>query len=380
MKKITVVSGGRADWGLLSPVCRALRDDPAFDLRIVATGQHAMNGGATAKVIENEGFAVGALVNMGLSADDSAAAITAAMGKGIIGFASEFEDNRPDLLLILGDRYEILGAVSAALIAKIPVAHLCGGDVTEGAMDDAIRHAMTKMSHLHFVTNEDAKLRVIQMGENPEHVHCVGNPGLDHIHDMEKMSKEEFFASIGFEAHEKNIMVTFHPVTLEENSLEQCGAMLRVLDLLDGVGIIITGSNADPEGQKITDMVKGYAENTSDACFHESLGSARYLNALRHVDAVVGNSSSGLYEAPSFGVPAVNIGSRQQGRLKAPSVIDCGAGEDEIFAAVQKAMTMPRGTGENPYGDGHAVEKIIDILKNTECSKGLCKKVFRDIK
>jgi len=238
---------------------------------------------------------------------------------------------------------------------------------------------MTKMSHLHFVSNEAALVRVIQMGENPEHVHCVGNPGLDHIHDMEEMAKDEFFDSIGFEAHEKNIMVTFHPVTLEENSLEQCGAMLKALDRLgEGVGIIITGSNADPEGQKITDMVKKYAEGKPNACFHESLGSRLYLNALRHVDAVVGNSSSGLYEAPSFGVPTVNIGSRQQGRIKALTVIDCGLSDDEIFDAVQKAFVQPRGDGENPYGDGHAAEKIIDILKGVECSKELCCKTFVD--
>ncbi len=379
MKKITVVSGGRADWGLLSPVCRVLKRDSAFNLHIVATGQHLMNGAATLKVIEKEGFEIGSLVDMGLGADDSDLAITVSLGKAIIGFASEFDNNRPDLLLVLGDRYEILGAVQAALIAKIPVAHLCGGDVTQGAMDDAIRHAITKMSHLHFVSNEDARGRVIQMGEKPEHVYCVGNSGLDHISDLEKMNREEFFNSISFKPQKQNIMVTFHPVTLEENSLKQCQAMLNALDRLGGdVGIIITGSNADPEGQKITKMVKRYAEKTLNACFHESLGSVRYLNALRHVDAVVGNSSSGLYEAPSFGVYTVNIGSRQQGRIKAPTVIDCTSSEDDILKAIQKALMQPRGTGENPYGDGHAAERIIKVLKKINCSNDMCRKTFVD--
>ncbi len=380
MVKVTVISGGRADWGLLSPVCRAIKDDPSFALRLVVTGQHLMENSTSVQAIEKEGFCVDASIDMGLGADDSCSAITAALGRAIIGFAGEIENNRPDLLLILGDRYEILGAVQAAMLAKIPVAHLCGGDVTEGAMDDAIRHAITKMSHLHFVTNEDAASRVKQLGENPEHVYCVGNTGLDHMHSMKKMSRSEFFSSISFAPREKNILVTFHPVTLEDNSIEQCQAMLNALAKLGDVGVILTGSNADPQGQEITQMVKEFADKTKHACFHESLGSERYLNALTHLDAVVGNSSSGLYEAPSFGLPTVNIGDRQKGRLQASTVINCISEEGAISNAIVKALGTPRVGDQNPYGDGHSAQRIIAILEGLDYGGGLCQKVFMDIK
>ncbi len=376
-----VISGGRADWGLLSPVCRAIKDNPLFALRLVVTGQHLMENSNSVQAIENEGFNIDAFIDMGLSADDSDFAITVALGQAIIGFAEEIELNRPDLLLVLGDRYEILGAVQAAMIAKIPVAHLCGGDVTQGAIDDAIRHAITKMSHLHFVTNEDARKRVMQLGENPEHVYCVGSTGLDHIHSMKKMTRSEFFSSISFVPREKNILVTFHPVTLEDNSIEQCQAMLKALGGVgDEVGIIVTGSNADPQGQEITQMVRSFADNNVNACFYESLGSERYLNALSHLDAVVGNSSSGLYEAPSFGLPTVNIGNRQKGRLQASTVINCISEEEAIYSAIVKALEMPRVGDKNPYGDGYSAQRIIDILKNIDYSKILCQKVFVDIK
>lgn len=378
MIKVTVISGGRADWGLLSPVCRKLSEDIAFDLRIVATGQHLMQGSTSIEAIEREGFTVAAKLDMGLSQDDSARQITKAMGRGLLAMADEFADHRPDLLLILGDRYEILGAVCAALINGIPVAHLFGGDVTEGAIDDSIRHAMTKMSHLHFVTNEDSARRVAQLGEDPEHIYNVGSTGLDHLHTMEKMSREEFFESVGLIPYEKNVMVTFHPVTVEGDSQEQCQLMLDALADHKDVGIICTGSNADPEGQAITAMVKGFAKKHENVVFHESLGSKRYLNGLRFVDAMVGNSSSGLYEAPSFGIPTVNIGDRQKGRIKAPSVIDCMP--DGIAEALDKALSTPRGENCNPYGDGHAAEKIIKILQGIKDYSTLPRKEFRDLK
>ncbi len=380
MINVTVISGGRADWGLLSPVCRALKGDTAFNLRLVVTGQHLMDGSTSTQAIETEGFEIASHIDMGLDGDDSNDAITRALARGIYGFSEELLANRPDLLLILGDRYEILGAVQAALIAKVPVAHICGGDVTEGAMDDAIRHAITKMAHVHFVANGMAKSRVEQMGESPNNVHCVGNPGLDHIHTMEKMSREAFFKSIEFAPHKKNILVTFHPVTLESNSIEQCQAMLDALEKLDeNVGIIFTGSNADPQGTKITAMVKNFSNQNEQACFHESLGSARYLNALSHIDAVVGNSSSGLYEAPSFGLLAVNIGDRQKGRLKALSVIDCLPNETDIYSAIQTALEQPRGDAQNPYGDGYSAKRIVDVLKGMDYNQDICRKTFVDI-
>lgn len=380
MIKVTVISGGRADWGLLSPVCKALQDDDAFDLRIAVTGQHLMKNENSLAAIEKEGFKVAAHIDMALDGDDSEFAITKALGRAIGGFAEEFSTHRPDLVLVLGDRYEILGAVQTALIAKIPVAHLCGGDITEGAMDDAIRHAITKMSHFHFVTNEQSGSRIAQMGEHPDHIYCVGSPGLDHIYSMNKMNRHDFFRDIEFTPRDKNILVTFHPVTMEENSIEQCQTMLDALSMLDeNTGIILTSSNADPEGRAITDMVSEFANKNKQSCFHTSLGSHRYLNALCHVDAMVGNSSSGLYEAPSFGLPTVNIGNRQKGRLKAPSVIDCPSEKDAIYAAIQKALIMPKGEGKNPYGDGHSAARILKILKNIRYTPQICQKTFIDI-
>jgi len=251
--------------------------------------------------------------------------------------------------------------------------------VTEGAVDDLLRHAITKMSHLHFVTSQDARKRVIQMGENPESVYCVGSTGLDHIHTMEKMDKDVFFESIGFRPRTKNLIMTFHPVTLETNSPDQCREMLKALECLEeDVGIILTGSNADSEGLEITARVKAFAESHENACFHQSLGTMRYLNALRHVDVVVGNSSSGLYEAPSFGIPTVNIGNREKGRLKASTVIDCPAEKDAILDAIQEALTRPRGAGENPYGDGHSAARIVEVLRSIQNPEALCRKVFVD--
>lgn len=380
MINITVFSGGRADWGLLSPVCRALEDDAMFNLRIIVTGQHLMEGSNSTQAIEDEGFEIASYIDMGLDGDDSAVAITRALARGVYGFAEELSANRPDLLIILGDRYEILGVAQAALIAKIPIAHLIGGDVTEGAIDDSIRHAITKIAQLHFVTNKESKSRIEQMGEDSYNVHCVGNPGLDHIHTMKKMSREEFFKSIEFVPHKKNILVTFHPITLDSNSIEQCQTMFDAFEMLgDDVGILLTGSNADPEGAEITAMVKKFASQNKNACFHESLGSVRYLNALSHVDAMVGNSSSGLYEAPSFGLPTVNIGDRQKGRLRAPSVIDCTSYKDEIYAALQTALGRPRGEDQNPYGDGHSAERILKILKEIDYNQEIHRKKFIDI-
>lgn len=379
MIKITVITGGRADWGLLSPVCVVLKTDPAFDLRIVATGQHLIDDEISLKAIESDGFSLGSVIDMGLGTDDDALAITEALGRCIYAIGHEFSANRPDLLLILGDRYEILGAAEAALLAKIPVAHICGGDITEGAMDDSIRHAITKLSHIHFTTNEESRSRILQMGEQPEHVHCVGNPGLDHIHSMQCMNRDEFFDSINFKPRNKSILVTFHPVTLENDSVRQCQAMLNALDKLNSdVGVIITGSNADPEGLQITQTLQNWAQGNSHACFYTSLGSQRYLNALRHVDVMVGNSSSGLYEAPSFGLPVVNIGDRQKGRLRAATVIDCPPETEAIEAALQKAFQKGRGKAENPYGDGHSAERIVRILKKIDYNSNIYKKTFKD--
>lgn len=380
--KLCAVTGSRADWGLISPVLQLLRDDPDFTLRLVATGQH-LAGGAdrTDRTIEEAGFSIGHRIEMGLSdGHDDPLALTRALGREIAGFAPVMDSEKPDFLMIAGDRYEALGAVQAALLARIPVIHMYGGDITEGAIDDLIRHAITKLSHLHFVTNKESARRVIQMGEDPARVHCVGSPALDHIHRVAHLERHDFFRKLSFAPRAITGLVTFHPVTQESDSLGQCEELLAALDSFGPeAGWILTGSNADPEGQTLTRRLQDFAKTRENVCFIYSMGTDLYLNALRHANVVVGNSSSGLYEAPSFGTPTVNIGTRQKGRLKAACVLDCPPARDAIVTAIRKALPLKDGVYENPYGDGHSAERIISHLKTLKNQNHLCKKVFYDL-
>jgi UDP-hydrolysing UDP-N-acetyl-D-glucosamine 2-epimerase len=375
---ILAVTGARSDWGLLVPVLGSIRDDRAFDLRLAVTGQHLVAGSPSLEAILADGFSIDHQIDMGIDGD-SAEAVTAAMARALAGFGALLASRRPDLLLVLGDRYETLAAVEAALVARVPVAHLCGGDVTEGAIDDAIRHAITKMAHLHFVTNADAARRVAQLGEDPGRIHTVGSPGLDRIAEIEPMSREAFFTAVGLTPRARNLLVTFHPVTLADDTDRQHQAMLDALTSLDEVGLIFTGSNADPGARAIDARTRAFVAARDNAVFFESLGSARYFSALRHVDAVVGNSSSGLYEAPSFEKPTVNIGERQTGRPRAASVIDCPPDTAAITAAIGRAFAMDCTGVSNPYGDGRAAERIVAVLKTIDDPAALLHKSFRDL-
>lgn len=377
--RVCAVTGGRADWGLLSVPLALIRDDPDFALQLVVTGQHLLPGaGGTDRVIEAEGFRIDARVDM-LLAGDSAVAVSKSMGLATIGFAEVFDRLKPDLLFVLGDRYEILAAAQAAMVARIPIAHLCGGDVTEGAMDEAIRHAISKMSHLHFVSNRDAARRVCQLGEDPAQVHCVGSPGLDRVRLTPPMARDDFFASIDFVPRARNLLVTFHPATLDEDASAACTEMLAALDALGpDLGLIFTGVNADTGGRAVAACIDGFVASHANARAYASLGAVRYFSALRHVDAVVGNSSSGLYEAPSFGIPTVNIGDRQGGRLKARSVLDCDADRQAILATLRQAFSLDCAGTVNPYGDGHSAERIVTILKALRDPRSLLKKRFFD--
>ena len=317
MKKplhVCAVSGSRADYGLLLLPMRAIQSDPAFRLSLILTGQHLVkDAGDTAAKARADGFDVAAEIDMHLDADD-AASVTHACGRVMDGMADTLARLQPDLLLVLGDRYEILCCAIAATLARIPIAHIAGGDVSEGAFDKGFRHAITKLSHLHFVTNADAEMRVHKMGES--HVHITGNPGLDLIHQIRILPRAEFFAGLQLVPGQTNLLVTFHPVTLARDSLAQFEEVLSALDTQDSAAIIITGSNADPEGRQIDARAKAFAQAKPNRVFAPSLGIERYLSALAHMDIVVGNSSSGLTEAPSFGIPTVNVGTRQEGRLK----------------------------------------------------------------
>lgn len=379
--KITAVSGGRADWGLLSVPLAALRDDPAFDVRLIVTGQHLAAGEtASLTAISVDGFTPDEHVNIGIGDDDSAAAIAQATGLAVDGIARAIARLSPDLMLLLGDRYEILAAATAALLMRVPVAHLCGGDITEGAMDDAIRHAITKLAHIHFVTNAQARDRVVQMGEDPARVHCVGSPGLDRIRLTPAMPRQALLDSVGLKPCKRLLLVTYHPVTLSDDPLEEAAEMLAALgDLGSDHGILFTGSNADPGARGIDGLIGAFVGERDNAVAVRSLGATRYFSALAHADAVVGNSSSGLYEAPSFAKPTVNIGDRQKGRLRAASVIDCAGDRESIRAAIGKAMSLDCSGVTNPYGDGHSSERIVSTLKSIGSPRALLRKRFHTL-
>lgn len=381
MRKICIVTGSRADYGLLYWLMKEIQADSDLQLQIAATGMHmSPEFGLTYKVIESDGFTIAAKVEMLLSSD-TPVGIAKSMGLGVIGFADALDRLRPDILVLLGDRYEILAAAQAAMVARIPIAHIAGGDVTEGAFDEAIRHSITKMAHLHFVTNETSARRIRQLGENPDYIFNVGNPGVDYIKRMKLLDRSELAETLDFKFKEKNLLITFHPVTLETQPAEtQFQELLTALDSLgQDVGIIFTKPNSDTDGRAIIRLMDGYVATHPNASVYTSLGQVRYLSAMSQVDAVVGNSSSGLYEAPSFGKPTVNIGDRQKGRLQAASVINCGQEAGAIAAAILHALATDCSGAVNPYGDGNSSVRIKERLKNIVRPSELLKKHFFDL-
>jgi len=366
---------------LLYWLMKEIQTDPDLQLQIVATGMHlSPEFGLTYKMIETDGFTIDAKVEMLLSSD-SPVGIAKSMGLGVIGFADTLNSLRPDILVLLGDRYEILAAVQAAMVARIPIAHIAGGDVTEGAFDEAIRHSITKMAHLHFVTNEASARRVRQLGENPEHIFNVGNPGLDYIKRVKLLGRSELEESLDFKFREKNLLVTFHPVTLEiQPAGTQFQELLTALDKLgNDIGIIFTKPNSDTDGRAIIRLMDDYVVSHPNASAYISLGQVHYLSVMSQVDAVVGNSSSGLYEAPSFGKPTVNVGDRQKGRPQATSVINCRQEASAIKEAVLQAFTLNCSGTVNPYGDGNSSVRIKDCLKQIIEPAALLKKHFFDL-
>ena len=376
---ICAVTGSRADYGLLKLPLLAIAADSAFRLKLIVTGQHLVaSAGNTVAQIRQDGLDIAAEIDMGLDGDDPVT-ITKGSARVLAGMAQVLADLKPDLLLVLGDRFEILCCCVAATLARVPIAHIAGGDITEGAFDDGFRHAISKMAQLHFTTNADASRRLRQMGEQADRIHVTGSPGLDLVRTTPILPRDEFFAAIGVTPAQSNIVVTFHPVTLANDSLAQLHEMLAALGALTDIGILFTGSNSDPQGRSIDAAVQDFVATHLNAKFCASLGARLYFAALTHMDAVVGNSSSGLYEAPSFGVPTVNIGERQSGRLKAASVTDCAPERGAITAAIRSALTKGRLAAANPYGDGHASEKILAVLKSVTEPAQLLQKKFIDL-
>lgn len=384
MKKICVVTGTRAEYGLLYWLMKDIQNNSELELQLIVTGMHlSPEFGLTYKEIEKD-FKIDKKIEILLSSD-TAVGISKSMGLAQISFAEAYEELKPDILVVLGDRYEIFSAVSAAMIARVPIAHLHGGESTEGAFDESIRHSITKMSHLHFTATEEYKKRVIQLGEQPKRVFNVGGMGIENIKRLKLLTKKEFEESINFKLNKKNILVTFHPVTLENSTAkEQFQELLDAIDELKDTNIIFTKANSDTDGRVINQMCDEYATNNhhKSICF-TSLGQLRYLSALQYVDAMVGNSSSGLAEAPSFKKGTINIGDRQKGRIKADSVIDCEPNKASIAQAFKKLYAkefqeLLKNTA-NPYGDGCASEKIVSVLKDIKLDD-ILKKLFYNLK
>jgi len=361
---------------------KGIKDDPGLELQIVVTGMHlSPEFGLTFKEIEEDGFKIDKKVEMLLSAD-TPSSIAKSTGLGMIGFADAFNELQPDIVLIIGDRYEVFSAAFSAFTVRIPIGHIHGGETTEGAFDEAIRHSITKMAWWHFVAAEEYKNRVIQLGEDPRRVHLVGGMGVDCINKTVLLGKAKLEKLIGFKFGNKNLLVTYHPATLEKNTSKQSfQALLDVLDKLEDIKLIFTEPNADTEGRVIKQMIADFVSMHRDRSISfASMGRLNYLSTLQFVDAVVGNSSSGLTEAPTFKIGTINIGDRQKGRLEADSVIDCDPNLKAINKAIEKLYSKEFQEKlmkvQNPYGDGRAVEKIIDVLNNQPLPEELKKEFY----
>ena len=385
MKKVCIVTGTRAEYGLLKPVIDKVYHSDLLELQLVVTGMHlSTEFGLTYKEIEEDGYPITSKVEM-LLGSDTPVGITKSMGVAMIGFADCFDQNKPDIVVILGDRYEMLAAASAAMIARIPIAHIHGGELTEGIIDEAIRHSITKMSHIHFTTVEEYRKRVIQLGESPSTVYNLGALGVENAKKVNLLPKEELENMIGFQFHFPTIMVTYHPVTLEKTfAQKQFEEILDVIDRHKEISVIFTKANADTDGRIINEMIDEYVNLNKDRCRgYTSLGQKKYLSALQFCDAVVGNSSSGIIEVPSFKIPTVNIGDRQKGRARAESVIDCGNGGDQIDAALMKALSVEfidKISGiKNPYEGEKTSEKIVEIISKRVYEGIDIRKKFYDI-
>lgn len=385
MKKIAVLTATRAEYGLLKRLIKKLRLCGEFETDVLVTGMHlSPEFGLTYKEIEEDGIPIAKKIDILLSGD-SPVCISKSMGLATIGFAEYFAEHTYDLLIVLGDRYETLAVCIAAMNERIPIAHLYGGETTEGAVDECIRHAITKMSYLHFTSTEEYRRRVIQLGESPERVFAVGSMGIENILNETLMTKEQLEASLDFPLNNPFVIVTFHSTTLENNtSAYQCQNLLNAIDKFPSLQFIFTKANADADGRIINNMLSDFVLEHDNCMLISSLGMRRYLSALKYCLFVMGNSSSGLIEAPSFGIPTINIGERQKGRLRAESVLDCSAEEDPIIEkmkeACEAAKTRKYKNIENPYGDGNTSERIVgEVVKMCAQNRISLKKKFYDL-
>lgn len=380
-RKICVVTGSRAEYGLLRWVMQGIEEHNDLQLQVVVTGSHlSLIYGNTYEEINRDGFTIHKKVPLPLE-DDSASGVTKSIASAMVDLCDAFLDLQPDLVLILGDRYEIFAASVAALISRIPVAHVHGGELTEGAIDDALRHSITKMSQFHFVATDEYRKRVIQLGEDPTTVFNVGGLGIDCISKVKKLAKAEIEKDLNFKFQEKNLVVTFHPETLSQIPAEkQIDELITALDQFPTIGLIFTLPNADTNGSAIRDKIRRYVTTRLNAKAYESLGSSNYLSCLSLVDGVVGNSSSGILEAPTFKIGTVNIGDRQRGRLMSSSIINCQSDSREIVKAIQELFSKEfqhnLKNSENLYGPPGASDRIVSLLSDLPLRDNLSKKFF----
>lgn len=383
-RRICVVTGSRAEYGLLRPLIEEIKNDAGLRLQLIATGMHlSPEFGLTFREIERDGFRIDEKIEILLSSD-TPVGVSKSMGLAMGGFAEAYKRLFTDIIVVLGDRFEVFSAVAAALVSRIPVAHIHGGELTEGVIDDAFRHSITKMSHLHFTALEEYRKRVIQLGEHPERVFTVGALGLDAIKSIKPLTRKALERRFGLTFGKRNLLVTYHPVTLEKNASQRYFSdLLSVLDELQNTHIVFTKANADTDGRIINHMIDEFvAKRPARAFAFTSMGQLGYLSTMRQVDAVIGNSSSGIIEAPSFNIGTINIGDRQKGRVRAESVIDCDPTKSSIRIALKRLYSKEfqslLARVQNPYGDRSAARRIKDILKKYDI-KTIGKKSFFDI-
>ena len=383
-RKICIITGSRAEYGLLKPLLGIIKDDIDLGLQLLVTGMHlSPEFGSTYQEIEEDEFIIDEKIDISLISD-TPVGIAKSMGLAMAGFAKAYERLKPDIIVILGDRFEIFSAVSAALVSKIPVAHIHGGELTEGVFDDAFRHSITKMSYLHFTSTEEYRKRVIQLGEEPKRVFNVGAIGLDNIKNLKLLSKKALEKELNFKFNKHNLLVTFHPVTLEHNtSKKQFQNLLDAIDKLRETSIIFTKANADIGGRIINKMIDEYvSKNSHKTAVFISMGQLKYLSTMQFVDAVVGNSSSGIIETPSFKIGTINIGDRQKGRIKTKSIIDCLSLKEDIRNSFKRLYSEKfqesLGSVINPYAGTSTAKRIKDILK-TYSINNILKKSFHDV-
>jgi len=382
MNKLAIITGTRAEYGLLKPLISKLKNCNEFDVKVIATGTHlSPEFGYTYKEIEKDNIHIDEKVEI-LMSSDSSIGISKSLGLAIISFSEVFDRMKPDAVIVLGDRYEILAASISAMVANVPIAHIHGGEITEGAQDDVFRHCITKLSYLHFTSTESYRKRVMQLGEEPHRVFNVGAIGIENIKVLKLLSQEEIEKSINFVLNKKFALVTFHPVTLEQGLAEiQITELLGALEEFDDMKFIITKANSDNEGRKINRKIDEFiSKNPEKYIGFVSMGQLKYLSAMKYCSMVIGNSSSGIIEAPSFNIPTINIGDRQKGRLQAKTVINCDPIKSDIIKAIKRGLSKEFKDKiskiENPYGDGDTSNKILYEIKKALSKEIELKKLF----